>query len=149
MINTTFTELLPKIASHFGLDKLSQDEYGLCELILNDRVVIMLRADEILNRLTLLGPILGFSGPEARSAASQLFFCYSINALNKDGPCFARSEELGLIAFKHLSLDELNVENVSKEIANFYDWLSLVSLPAETQQELPLHTQSTQSVKWG
>ena len=141
MINSTFTELLQKIASHFGLDKLSQDEYGLCELILNDRVVIILRADEILNRLTLLGPILGFSGPEARGAASQLFsFCYSINALNKDAPCFAWSEELGLIAFKHLSLDELNVENVSKEIANFYDWLSLVSLPAETAPSYSIYS---------
>lgn len=72
MTTTAVTGLFQEIAHQLGLEALSQDEHGLCELILNDRIVIMLRADESLQRLTLLGPVSGMSGPEAKEAACRL-----------------------------------------------------------------------------
>lgn len=124
MTTTAVTGLFQEIAQQLGLEALSQDEHGLYELILNDRIVIMLRADEPLQRLTLLGPVSGMSGPEAKEVACRLWMGHSIAALTHDGPHLAWSEEQGLIAFCHLALHGLNAERVCQALAGLFEWLS-------------------------
>ncbi|MGY3806836.1 CesT family type III secretion system chaperone [Aeromonas veronii] len=145
MTNTIVTGLFEEIAHHLGVEALSQDEHGLCELILNDRTVIMLRVDESLQRLTLLGPVSGMSGPEAKETASRLFMGHSIVALTHDAPQLAWSEALGLIAYHHLPLHGLEADRVCHALASLFEWLSQAAgevLSLDGQQAL------VQSASW-
>lgn len=133
MTTTAVTGLFQEIAQQLGLEALSQDEHGLYELILNDRIVIMLRADESLQRLTLLGPVSGMRGPEAKEVACRLWMGHSIAALTHDAPHLAWSEEQGLIAFCHLALPGLNAERVCLALAALFEWLSQAAGEERTQ----------------
>lgn len=135
MTSPAVTDLFHAIASHLGLASLRLDEAGLCELILNDRILIVLKVDEPLLRLTLLGPVLVEVGPEARASAGQLFFRHGIDALTHDTPQLAWSEERGLIAFKHLPLAGLDAVTVCHALAALCDWLSLIDAGMATPSE--------------
>lgn len=133
MMSPAVSDLFHSIASHLGLTSLSLDEAGLCELMLNDRVLVVLKADEPLQRLTLLAPVTLEVGPEAQACASRLFFHHSIHALTLNAPQLAWSEAQGLIAFLHLPLEGLVADKVCQALAVLCDWLSQVDAEMVTQ----------------
>ncbi|GAD75485.1 hypothetical protein VAZ01S_025_00800 [Vibrio azureus NBRC 104587] len=102
MTTTTFNELLSNVARHLGLESLQTDDSGICELLINEETLLILRKDEANNSLQLLSQVTATAGAEDKSIASKIFFSHSGESLQGNGPELAWNDDVGLIAYKSL-----------------------------------------------
>ncbi|EDP60386.1 type III secretion system chaperone [Vibrio sp. AND4] len=127
MTKTTFNELLSNVAQCLGLDSLKMDDSGICELLINEESLIILRKNEANNSLLLLSQVTATAGAEDKNIASKIFFEHSSDALLGNGPELAWHDDIGLIAYKSLCLSSADAQKVCEQIGLIIEWISMLS----------------------
>lgn len=127
MTTTTFNELLSNVAQCLGLDSLKMNDSGICELLINDETLLILKDNKANNSLLLLSQVTATAGAEDKSIASKVFFEHSSDALLGNAPELAWHDDTGLIAYKYLCLSSADAQKVCEQIDLIIEWLSRLS----------------------
>lgn len=127
MSNKSLSLFVMDIARNLGLNSLELDEANTCDLLINDTTLIVLKIDESNNKVILLTQLTEDSEPADKELANQIFFKHSSDSLVGENPQLAWIEDVGLTAYRCLSLSEIDAKKVSNEIAYLVDWQVHVS----------------------
>ncbi|WP_350305339.1 type III secretion system chaperone [Photorhabdus viridis] len=114
--------LLTELATKLGMNKLSFDKEGNCFLLVDDAMPVILRRQE--ENLTIIGQI-NMELPDSVDADTlRYLLTTALNPLNNKVPGIGWHQELGVVAYRILTVQHLTADKLEHKLSEFITWIN-------------------------
>ncbi|WP_445497541.1 type III secretion system chaperone [Photorhabdus sp. SF281] len=114
--------LLTELATKLGMNKLSFDKEGNCFLLVDNTIPIILRRQE--EHLIIIGQI-NMEIPDSADASTLRYLLNTaLNPLNNQMPGIGWHQELGVVAYRILTVQHLTANRLEDKLSEFITWVN-------------------------
>ncbi|NHB96019.1 type III secretion system chaperone [Photorhabdus stackebrandtii] len=114
--------LLTELAAKLGMSKLSFDKEGNCFLLVDNAIPIILRHQE--EHLAIIGQI-NMELPDSADADTLRYLLNTaLNPLNSQMPGIGWHQELGVVAYRILTIQHLTANKLEDKLSEFITWIN-------------------------